>query len=72
VSSLAARRKQRDYRKRRACGAAVLKIELPLYPLIDAGSPRSKPGVDFFDEPGLDPHVDICCFPFHAGKSGAR
>jgi hypothetical protein len=24
------------------------------------------PAVDFLDQPGLDPNVDICCFPFHA------
>jgi hypothetical protein len=35
VSSLAAR-KQRNYRKRRSCGVAVLRIELPLYPLTSA------------------------------------
>jgi hypothetical protein len=34
--SAAARRKQRRYRKRLACGAAVLKIETPLYPLVAA------------------------------------
>jgi hypothetical protein len=34
LSSLGARQKQRSYRKRRACGVAVLKIEVPLYPLI--------------------------------------
>ena len=33
---LAARRKQRSYRKRRANGVAVLKIEAPLYLLIEA------------------------------------
>src|SRR6516165_11930465 len=26
----------------------------------------SAPGVDFLDELGLDPDVDICGFPFHA------
>ena len=36
MSSLAARQKQRSYRKRRACGKAVLKVEAPLYPLISA------------------------------------
>jgi hypothetical protein len=25
------------------------------------------PVVDFVDQPGLDPDVDICCFSFHAG-----
>lgn len=36
MSSLASRSKQRRYRKRLACGVAVLKIETPLYPLIEA------------------------------------
>lgn len=36
MSSPAARRKQRAYRRRLACGRAVLKIEAPLYPLIEA------------------------------------
>jgi len=36
VSTPAARSKQRAYRRRLACGKAVLRIEAPLYPLIDA------------------------------------
>jgi hypothetical protein len=36
LSSLQARAKQKTYRKRRACGVAVLKVEVPLYPLISA------------------------------------
>jgi hypothetical protein len=31
-----ARRKQRAYRKRQACGVAVLRVEAPLYPLVEA------------------------------------
>ena len=36
MSTPAARKKQRAYRRRLACGKAVLKIEAPLYPLIQA------------------------------------
>lgn len=35
MSSPAARSKQRRYRKRCANGIAVLKIEVPLYPLVE-------------------------------------
>jgi hypothetical protein len=31
------------------------------------GTPR----IDFLDQLGLDPDVDICCFPCHAGEVGA-
>jgi hypothetical protein len=30
------------------------------------------PGVDFLDQLGLDPDVNICCFPFHTGEVGSR
>jgi len=29
------------------------------------------PGVDFLDQFGLDPDVDVCCFPFHGGGGRA-
>jgi hypothetical protein len=35
-SSEVARKKQRAYRKRQACGVAVLRVETPLYPLVEA------------------------------------
>ena len=28
------------------------------------------PGIDFLDQLGFDPDVDICCFSFHAGEVG--
>jgi hypothetical protein len=28
------------------------------------------PGIHFLDQLGLDPDIDICCFPFHAVEGG--
>jgi hypothetical protein len=28
------------------------------------------PGVDFLDQLGFDPDIDLCCFLFHAGEMG--
>jgi hypothetical protein len=28
------------------------------------------PGVDFLNQLGLDPNIDICCFLSHAGEMG--
>jgi|HubBroStandDraft_4_1064222.scaffolds.fasta_scaffold02943_8 hypothetical protein len=30
------------------------------------------PGVDFLDQLGVDPDVDVGCLPFHARKVGLR